>query len=191
MPIVHIASRREDVPLDAVNVRDASEQWKNHSASPETFSLWLYDTHVGLCVREYERNGYDDSDFFMVVYNPIGDKFEHHEFASTRGWSYPCFASHVDAMPEILAKYEAYLIEQKRLAEEQRQRILAATPAKGKVLRVVRGRKVPVGTVGVCVWLGSSAYGKRVGIKDDQGKIHWTAYDNVEVSAVPQTSESA
>ena len=62
----------------------------------------------------------------------------------------------------------------------------------GKTVRVVKGRKVPKGTTGVCFWMGSfdnSKYGDpwgiytqyRVGIKDESGNVHWTALDNVEL----------
>lgn len=60
--------------------------------------------------------------------------------------------------------------------------------AKGKIIRVVRGRKVPQGTTGECVWLGAgksySYYDRgadRVGIKDSNGQVHWTAASNCEV----------
>lgn len=55
------------------------------------------------------------------------------------------------------------------------------TPSKGKTARVIRGRKVPVGTVGQIFWIGDGEYGKRVGLKDARGTVHWTAMDNVEV----------
>jgi hypothetical protein len=59
-------------------------------------------------------------------------------------------------------------------------------PAKGRRLRVVKGRKVPIGTEGLCIWLGDGAYGTRVGIKDDAGTVHWTAATNtVAIDAVP------
>lgn len=55
---------------------------------------------------------------------------------------------------------------------------------KGTKVRVVRGRKVPIGTEGVVIWLGSGTYmGKtvgRCGIKDAAGKVHWTATANVD-----------
>lgn len=58
----------------------------------------------------------------------------------------------------------------------------AATPRKGKRVRVVRGRKVPRGTEGVVIWLGVDDWGKaRLGLKDADGNAHWTAASNVEV----------
>jgi len=62
----------------------------------------------------------------------------------------------------------------------------------GKTVKVVKGRKVPKGTVGECFWMGCTDYSKygdpwgiythvRVGIRDTDGNVHWTALDNVEL----------
>lgn len=62
-----------------------------------------------------------------------------------------------------------------------------------KRVKVVKGRKVPHGTEGECFWMGSydnSKYGDpwgiyttvRIGIKDDNGTVYWTALDNVELA---------
>ncbi len=63
-----------------------------------------------------------------------------------------------------------------------------AKVAKGKIIKVVRGRKVPQGTIGECIWLGAgrgySYYDRgsdRVGLKDSSGTVHWTAASNCEV----------
>lgn len=61
-----------------------------------------------------------------------------------------------------------------------------------KRVKVVKGRKVPIGTEGECFWMGSydnSKYGDpwgiytniRVGIKDDNGEVYWTSVNNIEV----------
>lgn len=61
-----------------------------------------------------------------------------------------------------------------------------------KTVKVVKGRKVPIGTVGECFWMCSydnSKYGDpwgiyttvRIGIKDDDGNVYWTSLNNVEV----------
>lgn len=60
---------------------------------------------------------------------------------------------------------------------------------KGKLVKVFKGRKVPIGTVGRVIWIGESTFGKgrfakttvRIGIKDAADVVHWTAADNVEV----------
>ena len=61
-----------------------------------------------------------------------------------------------------------------------------------KIVKVVKGRKVPIGVVGECFWMGNSCYGKygdpwgiysytRIGIKDATGNIYWTSLNNVEL----------
>lgn len=91
--------------------------------------LVLWHTHAGLCLYDYERNGYDDSDFYMVVWNPEKGAPEEICFASTRGWSYPAYDSKPDATPEVLVAYEAWKVRQ----AEQRER--ARRHAKATALR--------------------------------------------------------
>lgn len=97
----------------------------------------------------------------------------------------------VDASPELIAKYEA---EKKREADERnarqakrlkdqadaeaRYRVLEV--CKGDDVVVYKGRKVPKGTKGVCIWIGSNQWGYRCGVKDAEGKVWWTALDNVK-----------
>lgn len=107
----------------------------------------------------------------------------------TEGWEASATAV-VDATPEVLAAYEAWKVEQeaKRAAEEAaRQAALAAweakQPRRGRIIKVVKGRKVPKGTVGVCIWIGDGYYGQRVGLKTDDGEVYWTAASNVEAVA--------
>lgn len=74
-----------------------------------------YLTHEGFCLRDFERNGYDDSDFCMIVWNAEKHEPETVTFASTRGWSYPCYGSWADATDEVKADYANYLDAQERL----------------------------------------------------------------------------
>lgn len=115
--------------------------------------LYVHETHKGLVLSMFERNGYDDSDFYAVVWNPEKRCPEQIEYASTRGWSY-CNTASVDATPETLAAYQAWQdeqhrVEQARLAKREKQ-----TPAKGKLVRVIKGRKVPLDTEGTVFWIG-------------------------------------
>lgn len=59
-------------------------------------------------------------------------------------------------------------------------------------VKVVNGRKVPIGVSGECFWMQSydnSKYGDpwgiyttvRIGIKDETGNIWWTSLNNVEL----------
>ena len=84
----------------------------------EYWKVWTWLTHVGLCVRDREMNGYDDSDFYMLVYNPDHtddfDMFKEIMFATTRGWSYPAMGSAPDASPEVMKKYEDWKARMER-----------------------------------------------------------------------------
>lgn len=83
----------------------------------KTDSMALYLTYEGKCIRHRERNMYDDSDFIMTVWDDGNNAPKDIEYASTRGWSYPCYGSWADATNEVKAKYEAYCKER----EEQRK----------------------------------------------------------------------
>lgn len=66
-----------------------------------------------------------------------------------------------------------------RMTQAARDRA-AQDVRKGTAIKIVRGRKIPVGTTGVAFWKGSGAYGQRVGFKDAAGNTLWTAATNVE-----------
>jgi hypothetical protein len=49
-------------------------------------------------------------------------------------------------------------------------------------VEVFKGRKVPVGTVGEISWVGIDQFANvKVGIKDAQGEVHFTAVSNVKL----------
>lgn len=114
-----------------------------------------------------------------------------------------CFVRQYGGMAEDLAAWDVYTAEQARLAKEEVDARAAAeraaaekaereAPRKGRTLRVVKGRKVPVGTEGVCIWLGDGNYGSRVGLKDASGTVHWTAATNtIAIDAVPPEAPPA
>jgi hypothetical protein len=143
--------------------------------SPEHFDV----TYEGCVVSLTERNWHDDSDFMAVVWDEATGKFTEVMYATTRGWTYLNSAS-VDATPEVAARWAAE-VEQRnadyraRVAEAEAKAVV-----KGGHAKVVKGRKVPVGTEGTVIWIGAGRYGTRVGIKDAEGTVHWTARGNVE-----------
>lgn len=210
MPIIHMCHDLAHLPADAVNVRDVSDAYRNQVSGSKrdgetqdeadararaAYTLWLYDSHVGLCLQDGERNGRDDSDFYMTVWNPETQAPETIEFASTRGWSYPCYGSKPDATPEVLAAYAAYKQAADDKARQEREAQLAAMPTKGKALRVVKGRKIPPGTVGQCFWSDTAikrdsvfgilflGYRGRVGIDTPTHGRVFVNVENVEVVA--------
>lgn len=156
--------------------------------------LWLYDTHVGLCISDYERNGYDDSDFYMVVWNWEKMHTETIEFASTRGWSYPAMGSKPDATPEVLAAYAEWQKKIDADARRERQEAESRLPKKGRTVRVIKGRKLPKGTIAKVFWTGCNQFQTyyrngynqpnqydRLGLELEDGSRVFVAGANVEV----------
>jgi hypothetical protein len=123
-------------------------------ADKAPYAVVLATEHVGAVLNLSERNCYDDSDFMATVWNFDKGEPETFCYASTRGWSYPCYGSWVDATPEVITLYKAWQADQetKRLAAVAAYE--ARTPAKGKRARVIAGRKLPVGTEAEIFWFG-------------------------------------
>lgn len=160
--------------------------------------------HEGCVLEDRERNYYDDSDFYAVVWTD-GDLKEV-EYNTTR------FAGggncRVDATPQTWSEVGAYC--RNRLADLIYRDVQEAARVveKGKRVRVARGRKVPIGTEGELFWIGqTNVYGgyskwsqrdvRKVGVatterKDERGRyadVAWTYESNLEV-ANPETYES-
>lgn len=180
-----------------------------YEASPNTHQViqrgadthYMVITHVGMVLETRERNYYDDSDFYARVWNEEKQCVENVEYATTRAWTYLNSAV-VDATPEVLAKADAW--ERAKAAEvaEQVRKVRAKDCEKGRVVKVVKGKKVALGTTGVIFWFGEdyarpSRYGsphrhliahllpqssnRKVGIVDKDGNAHWTYEKNLQV----------
>lgn len=91
---------------------------------------------------------------------------------------------YVDEDAAANAQYWADRARAAKAQEEAEERYMQRTK-KGMPVRVVKGRKVPVGTEGWVFWSGVDQYsrtgGYRIGLKDSSGETHWTSADNVEV----------
>lgn len=152
-------------------------------------------TFEGAVLRTGEVNGYDDSDFYAEVWNETTGTVHRVTYATTRGWTYANSAS-VDATPEVREKAAAFFAARNLESRIAAAKVEAATPTKGKAVKVVKGRKVAKGTTGTVVWYGEGRYfgarprfrngwnvagPLRVGLKDAEGTVHWTDASNVEV----------
>jgi hypothetical protein len=151
---------------------------------------------TGAVLSTGERNGYSDSDFFATVWDDASGTVKTIDYATTRGWTYANSAS-VDATPEVREKAAKFFAARNLEARLAKAAEAAATPAKGKTVTVVKGRKVPKGTTGIVIWVGGGKYfgptpryksstwstkgALRVGLKDADGTVHWTAASNVVV----------
>lgn len=69
-----------------------------------------------------------------------------------------------------------------RRSAERAERLASGSVEKGATVEVVKGRKVPLGTVGVVRWIGEDAYGTaKVGLAvEGQERLVYTAKSNVE-----------
>lgn len=112
--IVMLDNEAAEFPEGAVCDLDWSRG--NNHLPPAQAAVVLHKTHVGLCISDREANGYDDSDWFMTVWDPVSKCASEICFASTRGWTYPCYASSPDATPEVMAEYKAWAAEKARRA---------------------------------------------------------------------------
>lgn len=104
-------------------------------------------SHEGMVIETREENYHDDSDFYAIVWDEENQKTSKVYYATTRAYTYNNWAK-VDASPEVVAKAQAYTDEQVFQARLRRDKIEASEIAIGKVVKVVRGRKVALGTVG-------------------------------------------
>ena len=119
--------------------------------------LYIETTYEGCVLDTYERNGYDDSDFYAIVWDEAEQTIKHIEYASTRGWSYPNGAQ-VDATPEVKEKAKAYLAKQMLVKLERDNKAQAEMPYVGRKVKVVKGRKIKIGTIGEVFWFGEDQY---------------------------------
>lgn len=174
--------------------------WKKKVKDPETgVESYIYDkeTHVGLVMGE----SYVDHDVRVMsdiwadvtrvkVWNPDTEQPEtvnlqyHFELNSKIG------TSTKDCPQDIIDEWEASeklkAAEAERVRQEQalaahleacKERVLE--PQVGERAIIYKGRKVPKGTTGVIFYKKEGHYGIRVGLKDFDGKSHWTSMSNV------------
>jgi hypothetical protein len=146
---------------------------------------------TGAVVSLRECNGYSDSDFFALVYDPAsavaGSEdvaqrfgFREIEYSTTR-----CACQNgawVDADLDVLKVYKEMCEVRQNEARAKAAALDAATPRKGRMIEVVKGRKLPHGTKGEVFWYGQSKFGGySVGFITDSGEKHFTNANNVKV----------
>lgn len=92
--------------------------------------------------------------------------------------------TYVDSDAEFYASYWREQARAARMQEEAKQEMFRSY-GRGNTVRVVKGRKVPVGTKGEVFWLGEDKYGNgyRVGFQTPAGEKHFTSLANVEAVA--------
>jgi hypothetical protein len=157
------------------------------------------ELYKGAVLMTRERNFYDDSDFYAVVWNAEKQALETFDYASTRYASGGSAAA--DATPEVVAAANAYAYKSLRKEAFAAYKEKLAKPVKGDTVKVFKGRKGK-GSVGKLFWVGEErTYGgpysswaqtkaTKVGValdeeKDEKGRyknVVWTYLANVEVA---------
>ena len=154
-------------------------------------------TYQGAVLDVWERNGYNDSDFYAIVWDDDEGRVRQVEWATTRGWTYHNSAA-IDATDDVLAKAEAWLADTIERLLTSAHITDAADPTVGKRVRSTTTRGKNVGVEG---WVmrrmanpfktyyrngyssPDSIYNQRVAI--DPGppadKLVWMDADRVEV----------
>ena len=139
------------------------------------------ETYVGRVLETYEENGYNDSDFYAIVWDDETNSLIHKQFATTRFYSNG-YGAKIDATPEIIEKATAERKNRFLKSAIENDEEKAKTITKGKMVEINRGRKNR-GIIGEVFWVGNpdkfSYYAKEhrsVGIKldderDDNGKF--------------------
>lgn len=95
----------------------AGHEYVGEYATPGTGSIiHVYTKLHGTVVNLYERNGYDDSDFYAVCFVDGQEYVE--QYASTRYWSGPCAAS-IDATPELIKAWHQFRKDRDAATEKQ------------------------------------------------------------------------
>lgn len=140
---------------------------------------------VGATLSWYERNGYEDSDWYAIVWNEEKQCVEEIEYQTTRGPG--CGHVEIDATEEVVRKvYNYYRRIGRAVFDSQTNPAQAKKVRKDDMVKVVRGRKIPKGTVGKVFWIGSvfnyysHSNEERVGIEVD-GEKKFLPLEYVEV----------
>ena len=103
--------------------------------------------YEGAVLWDGERNYYDDSDFYAVVWDDEKNAPKEVGYATTRGWTYNNGAA-VDATPDVLAKFAAWQAKERALSHLLGLRNGAAEAHSGAKVVVAKGRKIAKGKTG-------------------------------------------
>lgn len=131
--------------------------------------------------------GDGDTSYWAMVWNGEAGQFDKVYTGYYQGGD-------IDAPEDLINDYQALVSAEEALARaksaiavraalEAQVAYEATLPLKSRTVRVVKGRKVPVGTTGEVKVNCEGQWGRRVLLVTQDGTEHWTAADNVEVVA--------
>lgn len=168
--------------------------WSKCALNGPRYRMYTYE---GCVLTTRERNGYDESDFYAIVWDEAYKCVREVEYDSTR-YAGGAAASQ-DYTEEVVAKVYAYCCN---LFAHQAYNTAVDTATrfqKGKRIVVTKSVKrakdarnnVPKGMTGTVMQLSDSSFGARVQFVDDQADqdvpmdrwkhYHWVSAENVEV----------
>jgi len=139
----------------------------------------------GLVLADRERNMPEDSDFYVLYWDEEKNRISEYEYATTRFGGTEGNHATVDATEEVKAKAQKHLedVYYKMLTDENTRK--SKVVEVGREVEVLKGRKVPIGTVGTIFWAKEANYSgrhvTRIGIQTSDGATHWTYAHNVQV----------
>jgi hypothetical protein len=157
-------------------------------------------------VLEWERNGYHDSDFYAKWYDDETDTFTSKLIGSTAYAGSSHWSPHpkIDTAPVEVqaaahARYAKLLGAGAAVTATMAAEYALETPLPGRKVRVVKGRKVPIGTEGWVAARTGQTYGRgphaletfRLAIQTVDGAMVWTAETNVELIDAATIDEAA
>lgn len=140
-------------------------------------------SYEGRVLYTGEMNGYDDSDFYALVWDDAERRVKKIIYATTRGWTYHNGAR-VDATDEARASADRWNVYQVAREFREECRRAARQPKMGRRVVAVKPYRprnpskqgFEVGTAGTVVWVGTDRYkraygygGERVGVELDDG----------------------
>lgn len=102
----------------------------------------------------------------------------------------PAWVAAFYSIAQTIAERARYAAAAKARAEREAEEE-ARTVRWGKTVKVVRGRKVPKGTVARVFWMGENKWGWSVGLELDNGDRVFTALHNVEVVQATEATQEA
>jgi hypothetical protein len=151
-----------------------------------------YDRNFAGCVLGVsEYNGYHDSDFYATVWDEEQGCVRTIEDGTTRLYA-PSKYSRADATPEVREKARNWWAT--KVGPKQAYSVLMGRKAYidvGAEVEVIKGRKLPKGTVGEVTWRGKDSFNPRafrIGMRLANGTRVYTAMDNlVKLNVIPPT----
>jgi len=114
----------------------------------------------GKVLNEFERNGYDDSDFYAVVWDEEKQEPKTIQYATTRGWTY-CNSATIDATPEVLEQYAFYKARMEEKHRFYQKALEKHIPKVGSLIKSKTTKGKAKGKTGIVEWIGSTPFSQK------------------------------